>query len=606
MNWKPKLNPVFSGWKLLLFICISLLSLCIVALQGYLLSKQSTQTIETQVNRMISENMDSLSVNITNDLNYMDDFARTLSNNAQLIHSSGLTNTERKVMTEGWLKAYSEYYRLRLPLNIQVLLNSDEVYAYPSLNVWEEKRLRNVVASFPWYDHRVSLDNDYLHWNVTSDYHANVSSNALYVTKNIISDNRSVGLLVIEMNGSLIERLLNRAQIHAQNAVFIVSGDGQLLFRNENMVKPLQKDTELLNTVTQILKRGDDHGTQNMLWADSPYYLIYKQISSTPWTMVSLIPMHSFQSDSISIWHTTAITTAISIVLITAFFGILYLKVTLPIAHLSRIVKRAGEGLTTQAYNYKGFKEIETLNRGIFRFFEQIQEQFQTIKRGESEKRKLELHRLQEQMRPHFWHNSLNSLRFLAVLNGDHTMAEAILSLTRMLDYTLRNTDVLYSSLEDEKNYAMSFVRFQEIRSMQQIRVNMELDERAIQAQIPKFTLQLILENAIVHGFAPPFDKEPYIRVVAQIEGDLLILRVTDNGSGMDQETLLRLFQPEHKPHKTRLSSGLSLINLQQRFQLEYGDGFGIHVASRAGQFTEVTMTLPLIAPDNEKEGNPA
>ncbi|WP_020433482.1 sensor histidine kinase, partial [Paenibacillus riograndensis] len=492
---------------------------------------------------------------------------------------------------------------------IQVLLNPDELYAYPSLNVWEEHEIRTIVSSFPWFDQRVSLDNDYLHWNVTADFHTNsssgASSNALYVSKNIIRDNRSLGLLVIEMNGSLIERLLNRAQIHAQNAVFIVSGEGQLLFRNENMLKPLQEDAELFSTATQILKRGDDHGTQNISWAGSPYYLIYKQISSTPWTMFSLIPMYSFHSDSMNIWHTTAITTAISVVLIAAFFCVLYLKVTLPIAQLSRIVRKAGQGQTPETYAYKGFKEIETLNRGIFRFFEQIQEQFQTIKRGENEKRKLELHRLQEQMRPHFWHNSLNSLRFLAVLNGDNQMAEAILSLTRMLDYTLRNTDVLYSTLEEEKDYAMSFVRFQEIRSMQQIRVNLELDERAMQAQIPKFTLQLILENSIMHGFAAPFDKEPWIRVVAETEDELLILRITDNGNGMDQATLQRLFQPERKQHRARRSSGLSLINLQQRFRLEYGSGFGIRVASEHGQFTEVTMTLPLMTTDNEQERGP-
>lgn len=595
LNWRQRIHTTFTGWKLWLFIIVSLLALFFVAFQGYVISKQSTRKIEEQYNRIIAGNMDSLSVNISSYLNYMDDFARTLSNNPDLIDAFRPEGDGTKKRTEEQLRIFSEYYHVRLPLNIQLYDNMGNVYSYPSINVWEEKKLVETITTFAWFKQRVTLDNDYLHWNVTADFRNDQFANGLYVSKNIIHNNRSLGILIIEMNGALIERMLNRARINAENSVLIVSGDGEPLFRNEQYPSSLDMDSSVLQAAIRHARTNNsDSGTQVIKLANTDYCLILKPISSTPWTMMSLIPLSSLYTDSLTIWRTTAITTALSILFIITFFFILYAKVTLPVQQLSHIVRHAGEGMMPKAYTYKGFKEIETLNRGIFRFFEQIQEQFQTIKRGEEEKRKLELHMLQEQMRPHFWHNSLNSLRFLALLEGSHTMAEAIVSLTRMLDYTLKNTDVRYSTLEEEKEYAMRYIRFQEIRSMQHIRVELDLDERTRQAQIPKFTLQPMMENAVAHGFAAPFDRDPLIRVETRLREGMLVIRITDNGNGIDGPTVEQLLTPGRKRDNDRRSSGLSLLNLQQRLRLEYGDCSGIHIDSRIDRYTQITITLPL------------
>ena len=602
MNWRDGIRAFVSSWKLLLFILVSLLCLFLLSFQGYIVSNRSTKTIEGQYNRILVENMDSLSVNISNYLNYIDDFARTLSNSPGLIGVLEGDAAGKKKKAEEQIRQFSEYYHLRLPVNIQIIDNKDKVYAYPSVNLWEERRLKEIVSTFPWFGQRVALDNNYLHWNVTRDFHGGRASNALYVSKNIIRNNESAGLLVIELNGTLIERLLNKAQIHADNPILVFSGDLRTLFHNEGLPAKLTEDEQsLANVYQQVKAQNRDEGAMDVRLSGVSYRILYKQIASTPWTMASFIPPSLLHTDSVSIWRITAMTTVISIAFIIAFFSILYVKVTRPIQHLSRVVRHAGDGLSPKPYAYKGFKEIETLNRGIFQFFAEIQKQFETIKRGEGEKRRLELHLLQEQMRPHFWHNSLNSLRFLAVLHGDKKMAEAILSLTRMLDYTLRNTEVLYSTLEEEKEYALSYVRFQEIRSMQQIGIILDLDEPTLNALIPKFTLQLLLENAIVHGFASPFDREPQIRIVSRLEDRTLFLTVIDNGNGIEPAALRRLFDSERR--QSRESSGISLINMQQRFRLEYGEPYGIRIDSKVNEFTAVTITLPYTAADAEKEG---
>ncbi|MFC5404188.1 sensor histidine kinase [Cohnella soli] len=602
MSVRDGFRALLSSWKLFLFILFSLLVLFLISFQGYVVSKPSTKKIEEQYNRIIEANMDSVSVNVSNDLNYIDDFARTLSNDPDLIEVLQRPGADMKENAEKQIRLFTENYHLRLPVNIQIYDNYENVFAYPSLNLWEEQRLKQIVSKFPWFIQRVVLDNNYLHWNVTTDFHNEQASNALYVSKNIIRNSQSIGLLVIELNGALIERLLNRVQIHPDNPILIISPDMQVLFHNEKAPASLRLDAESLRGFYQSAKSGNqDRGSADVSLSGMQYHLIHKQIAATPWTMVSLIPPGLLHADSVSIWRISSIMTVLSVIFIIVFFAVLYTKVTLPLHQLSRVIRNAGNGRTPDAYHYKGFKEIETLSRGIFQFIAEIQQQFETIKRGEGEKRKLELRRLQEQMRPHFWHNSLNSLRFLAVLHGDRTMADALLSLTKMLDYTLKNTEVLYSTLEEEKEYAMSYVRFQEIRSMQPIQVRLELDEPSLQAQVPKFTLQPIVENAIMHGFASPFVGEPRITISAAVRDGSLILETTDNGNGIEPAKLHALFHRE-RPRSPR-SSGISLINMQQRFRLEYGKPYGIRIESRVREYTDVTVNLPYVTADRQKEG---
>jgi len=596
MNGRLKLSRMLSGWNLLFFICIACLILFFVAFQGYVISKQSTHTIENQYNQIMFENMDSLSVNIANSLNYIDDFARTLSNNPELIATLERNDANSKTKIKDHIQAFSDYYHLRLPLFIQVLTNQDQIYAYPPMDAEDEERLKGTVSNFAWFKQRVSLDNNYIHSNIAVDFHHNERTNALYLSKNIIQNNRSLGLLVIEMNGSLIERMLDRAQVHEKNSVFILSAQGEVLFQNESStLHDAQAKLDTKHIYQEIKRTNKDFGSDEVRFEGTKYYYKYKQIPSIPWVLVSLSPLQSLDSGSMDVWRTTLMTTGISILLLGTFIYFLYIKVTFPIHQLSTLVKQAGEGKTPEPYPYRGFKELETLNRGIFQFFEQIQTQIETIKQGESEKRRLELHMLQSQMRPHFWHNCLNSLRFMAVLHGDRTMEEAILSLTRMLDYTLKNTDVIFSKLEEEQEYAISYIRFQEIRTMQKIRVHLDLDPRTLEASIPKFSIQPLLENAITHGFTGAYNKEPCIEIHAHIQEDKLIIRVMDNGNGIEPQKLKHLLDPNRvrKPERQASGSGISLTNLEQRIQLEFGKEFGLQIESQVNSYTEVKIVLP-------------
>ncbi|NEW07378.1 hypothetical protein GK047_15345 [Paenibacillus sp. SYP-B3998] len=598
---KEKVRGVLNGWKMLLFVLFSYTVLFLIAFQGMIISKQSTNTIEKQYNQIIFDKMDSLSVNIINYLNYIDDFARGLSTKTDLMLRIQDHHDVPKEVIEGYLN----YFRLRLPLYIQILTDQNRVFAYPPIDLEEEERFKGTLVSFPWYGTRFFLNNSYIQSDVAPDFHYSAFPKALYISKNMLKDDRSLGTLTIKMNGSAIETLLDAVRINPMNAVFILSPEGKVLFENtqsspevSNYLKSLDR-----NRMDELIKKnGDEAGSGQMKIAGQDCYFIYKQIPSTTWEVLSIIPLKSLHAESISVWQTTGITTAFSVLLIVTFGYLLYTKLLLPLQRMSRIIRAVGEGTNPEKYVYKGFKELETLNQGIYQFFEQIQMQIQTIKAGESAKRRLEVHVLQEQMRPHFWHNSLNALRFMAMLHGNSTMADALLALTRMLDYTLKNSHTLFSKVEEERDYALQYIRFQEIRSMQRMDIEIEIDAQALEAQIPKFTLQPLLENAITHGFCTPFDRKPVLSMLIRVKDDWLNICIADNGNGMDSDTLRTLMQPEEQVPSSLQNSGISLLNLQERIRLEYGSEYGVSVDSQLGKGTQIEVRLPLIT-SKQKEG---
>ncbi|NQX66218.1 histidine kinase [Paenibacillus alba] len=603
MLYKEKIRSLLSGWKMLLFVLVSYSVLFLIAFQGLIISKQSTTTIQKQYNQIIFDKMDSLSVNLINYLNYIDDFARTLSVKTDLTRRIQDNHDVPKDVIEGYLS----YFRLRLPLYIQILTDQNRVFAYPPIDQEEEERFKSTMASFPWYGTRLYLDNSFIRSDVAPDFHYSSFPQALYVSKNMTQDDHSLGTLTIKMNGSAIETLLDTVRINPLNAVFILSPEGKVLFANSQPSSEVSAYLESMDSkqLDELIGRnGNAAGSGKLKIAGQDCYFIYKQIPSTTWEVLSIIPMESLHAESISVWQTTAITTAFSVLLILTFGYILYTKLLLPLQRMSRIVRTAGEGESPERFAYKGFKELETLHAGIYRFFEQIQQQMQTLKEVESEKRRLELHVLQEQMRPHFWHNSLNALRFMAVLHGNATMADAILALTRMLDYTLKNSNTLFSKVEEEKEYALQYIRFQEIRSMKRIDLNLEIDQQVLHARIPKFTFQPLLENAITHGFCTPFDRKPWLnlRIHACEEG--LRIWIEDNGNGIEPATLRTLLEAK-EPDRDGMgpTSGISLRNLQQRISLEYGGAYGIQVHSRLGEGTQIEIILPLLIMEEKAGG---
>ena len=111
---------------------------------------------------------------------------------------------------------------------------------------------------------------------------------------------------------------------------------------------------------------------------------------------------------------------------------------------------------------------------------------------------------------------------------------------------------------------------------------------------LPAFTLQPIVENALVHGCELKRGQTRVEITVLETEEDLQI-RVSDNGIGMNEKTLSSLCEAlaasSVEPSPSEKSVGL--VNIARRVKLKYGQAYGLTISSTQGEGTDVTLHLP-------------
>jgi two-component system, LytTR family, sensor kinase len=161
---------------------------------------------------------------------------------------------------------------------------------------------------------------------------------------------------------------------------------------------------------------------------------------------------------------------------------------------------------------------------------------------------------LRMQMQPHFLLNSLNAV---AVVIRDHdsvTAGRILDHLGELLRRVVRTDRPPEIPLVEELDFVRQLLAIEEIRFADRLRPVFDIDSAVLQAAVPEFVLQPLVENALRHGLAKRVEAT-LLRIAAQRDGGQLVLRVTDDGPGPG----------------AALQEGVGLSNLRERLATAYG-----------------------------------
>ena len=146
-----------------------------------------------------------------------------------------------------------------------------------------------------------------------------------------------------------------------------------------------------------------------------------------------------------------------------------------------------------------------------------------------------------------------------------------------------------------------TYVYLMRIRYSNGFEVSYDVQRSCEDYLLPRLTLQPVVENSITHGFDEMDEELGQIKVsVYQAEG-FLSLAVWDNGRGMSQEQIDMLLRGRVRRRDDNSSIGLE--NVQARLRLNFGEAACIRFESELGQFTQVTLQIPLEAISRREEG---
>ena len=199
---------------------------------------------------------------------------------------------------------------------------------------------------------------------------------------------------------------------------------------------------------------------------------------------------------------------------------------------------------------------------------------------------KTEIAVLQAQINPHFLYNTLNSIRWLALINNQDQIKNMVDCLSNLLIHAFR-VEEDYITLKEEYDLLISYVSIMKIR-YKTFELRFEADEAACRCHVLKFTLQPFVENSILHGFQG-INYMGIITIRAVLRENRLVIRIEDNGTGMSGENQALLTSPDTEEK----SRGVGIANVQKRIQLHFGPEYGVSICDGMEKGAAVEITLP-------------
>jgi len=210
------------------------------------------------------------------------------------------------------------------------------------------------------------------------------------------------------------------------------------------------------------------------------------------------------------------------------------------------------------------------------------------IERELANMRLSQLVELQARLHPHFLFNALAGLAGLCLI--DPVRAErGIGDLANLLRRFMKAPSDVSVPLREEMETVHTYLAIERLRLGARMSIRECVSEELNSLRVPRFALQVPVENAVQHGVAM-CDHPCEVTIVAKNRGSYLILAVCDNGCGvgdMSQNTLNPVRSKDDRPH------GLTL--LAARLQLAHGNAARLRLFSRPGQGTICIIRIPII-----------
>ncbi len=186
-----------------------------------------------------------------------------------------------------------------------------------------------------------------------------------------------------------------------------------------------------------------------------------------------------------------------------------------------------------------------------------------------------ELKLVQAQINPHFLFNTLNTIS--AITRRDPGRArELLLHLSRFFRNNLKRQSGL-TTLREEQEHCLSYLEIEQARFGERLTVINEIPPHLAEVQLPSFTLQPLIENAIKHGICSLLG-EGRLRLFARETPEAITLCVEDNAGA---------WQPSGQ------GDGLGMSLVDKRLKSAFGERYGIDVQWEPEQWTRVSLTLP-------------
>ncbi|NBJ15259.1 MAG: sensor histidine kinase [Dehalobacter sp. 4CP] len=198
---------------------------------------------------------------------------------------------------------------------------------------------------------------------------------------------------------------------------------------------------------------------------------------------------------------------------------------------------------------------------------------------------------LQAQINPHFFFNVLNTIIATSRTNPNRAR-RLLIHLAEFFRKSLKSKGALIS-LREEMEFVNNYFVLEKARFGKKLKIKLEIDKELMDAEVPRLSIQPLVENAVKHGITPMIMLNGVVTIRVRELGledgkSELFVEVIDNGMGIEEDRLKDVLLPG-----VGSGNGVGLANVHARLKGLYGSEYGLNIESKIGEGTTVEMRLP-------------
>ena len=228
--------------------------------------------------------------------------------------------------------------------------------------------------------------------------------------------------------------------------------------------------------------------------------------------------------------------------------------------------------------------EVGVLIRSFRRMMGEIDRLISEVYENKIALKEFELKALTAQINPHFLYNSLSIINWMAIKSGQKEISKVTLDLSTFYRTALSKGEDMVTVENCIRNIE-AYLSIQLVMHDNDFTVEWKIDPQVKAEKVPKLILQPVVENALEHGLDVKEEGDKILQLSFLDAGDAVLLRVEDNGMGMEQSVAESLV--------TYQAEGYGLKNVNDRICLLYGEEYKIRITSSVGKGTVVEMRIP-------------
>ncbi len=392
--------------------------------------------------------------------------------------------------------------------------------------------------------------------------------------------------LIINIDEKKLSDIYNDNDISRKSQKYIINDSGTIVSH------PDKSQIGHAAPIEMKFDRSGHYGSFTITDPTDTYHVVYYKINGTNWWLIREVPIEVVLKDVYIIRNIIIIVLLSSLTAVFCLSLFWIYRLTKPLNSLKIAMGYVENGDLNVKLDKLPRNELGYLGSQFNKMTKSIKELMANNITIEREKRKMEIEALQMQINPHFIFNTINIIKWMAIIAKNKNIEKSLNTFGNLLKPVFRESSPLWT-LEEELEFIKNYLEIINLRFGEKIKIELDIQEEIMDQKVLKFMLQPFIENTFTHGFAENFTQVK-IKISTGIIEDEIHIRVRDDASGIGEERVNAINQELSRSlFDSNRMIGIGISNVNRRIKLYFGEKYGIGIESALDRGTEIHIVLP-------------